>query len=73
LTSSRQSALDAFSLSELGRMVRTRLDADIERLVPTRDQNLEQVAYNLVRAYAVRADGFVALAKAALADFADSL
>ncbi len=56
--------LDAFTLDELGRMLRTHFDANLEQIVPTRGQSGAQIADHVVRAYAAQPDGFVALAQA---------
>ncbi len=68
----KRALLDAFSLDGLRRLLRIQLDVDLEHLVPTLGQNGDQIAYNLVRAYAAKPGGLALLLRAALAENPDN-
>ncbi len=63
----QQALLAAYDQTSLDRMVRIRLDADLEQLVPTSDKNLTEITHALVRTCAAQPGGFRRLLDGALA------
>jgi hypothetical protein len=60
--------LNAFGYSDLRRLLRLRLEAELEQIVPIVDRNLTQIVYSLIRLYAAQPGGLLRLTEAAQAE-----